>query len=522
MTDKIIVTNVSALRKKYGKGLTKIQTAWKKLIAADKLRGFKTRVIALDSATAMKKFKVAAVTDAAHAKQNKLAIDAIYRALLPEYLLILGAVDVVPHQDMLNPVFDGDNDPDKFAYGDLPYACDAPYSQKIQDFIGPTRVLGRLPDLTGGQDPAYLVGLLTTAATAQQLPASEYHAHLGVSAKVWEKSTKLSLSNLFGAGAETRTSPTQGPNWTEAQIKRRTHFINCHGAPADAFFYGQTGNSFPKAHSASFVAGKLSEGTVAAVECCYGAELYDPALLAPPQMAICNTYLAGKAYGYLGSTTIAYGPAAGNGAADLICQFFLKHVLQGSSLGRAALEARQEFASHAPALDPVDLKTLAQFNLLGDPSLHPVKVETPKRALAKAVQAQDLPDDRIDRRQQLAQRGAWLTQNQAVARPLAAPQATKRSSKAKAATATGSTAQLNKLIVAEKLESVSTFSFEVTPKVQPKTRALAKSPSAAVRMHVLLGKRKTAQSSAGLKQTVALVTKEVNGKVVSFRELLAK
>ncbi len=522
MSDKIIVTNVSALRKKYGKGLTKIQTAWKKLIAADKLRGFKTRVIALDSAAAMKKFKVAAVTDAAHAKQNKQAIDAIYRALLPEYLLILGAVDVVPHQDLLNPVFDGDNDPDKFAYGDLPYACDAPYSQQVQDFIGPTRVVGRLPDLTGGKDPAYLVGLLATAAAAGQLPASEYQAHLGVSAKVWEKSTKLSLTNMFGASADTRTVPTQGPNWTDAQLKRRTHFINCHGAQADAFFYGQSGNKFPQAHSASYIAGKLSEGTVAAMECCYGAELYDPALLDPPQMPICNTYLDSKAYGYLGSTTIAYGPAEGNGAADLLCQFFLKHVLQGSSLGRAALEARQEFASHAPALDPVDLKTLAQFNLLGDPSLHPVAVETPKRTMARGLSAHGLRDERIDRRQQLAQRGAWLTQNQAVARPLAAPKATTRGIKAKAAPASGSTTQLNKLIVSEKLESVSTFSFEVAPKVQPKTRALSKETSTAVRMHVLLGKRKTAQSSAGLKPTVALVTKEVNGKVVSYRELLAK
>src|SRR5690348_2234534 len=100
MNDKVIVTNVAALRKKYGKGLSQIQTAWKKLIAADKLRHIKTRVIALDSAAAMKKFKVAAVTDPANAKQNKQAIDAIYRALLPEYLLILGAVDVVPHQDL--------------------------------------------------------------------------------------------------------------------------------------------------------------------------------------------------------------------------------------------------------------------------------------------------------------------------------------------------------------------------------------------------------------------------------------
>ncbi|MBI1762075.1 MAG: hypothetical protein HYR56_11650 [Acidobacteria bacterium] len=522
MNDKIIVTNVAALRKKYGKGLTQIQTAWKKLIAADKARGLKTRVIALDSAAAMKPFKVAAVTDPSDTKQNKQAIDAVYRALLPEYLMILGAVDVVPHQDLLNPVFDGDNDPDKFAYGDLPYACDAPYSQKVQDFIGPTRVMGRLPDLTGGKDPAYLVGLLTTAATAQQRPASEYQPFLGISAKVWEKSTTLSLTNLFGAAATSRTSPTQGPNWTAAQLNARAHFINCHGAPADAFFYGQSGNKFPQAHSAAFIAGKLSEGTVAAMECCYGAELFDPTLLVPPQMPICNTYLADKAYGYLGSTTIAYGPAEGNSAADLLCQFFLKHVLQGASLGRAVLEARQEFASHASALDPVDLKTLGQFNLLGDPSIQPVTAPSPKRAMAKALSAHDLPHERIERRQQLAQRGAWLIQNQAVAQPIAAPKATARGLKAKAAPAASGSPQLKQLIAAANMESVTTQSFEVTSKVQPKTRALAKSSSAQMRIHVLLGARKTIQPTQGLKPTVAIVAKEVNGKVVSFQELLAK
>ncbi len=114
-------------------------------------------------------------------------------------------------------------------------------------------------------------------------------------------------------------------------------------------------------------------GTIAGVECCYGAELYDPAL-ANGQAGICNTYLAAGAHGYFGSSTIAYGPASGNGQADLICQFFLKHVLSGSSTGEAALRARLDFIQLLSVAEPTDLKTLAQFNLMGDPSLHPVHV----------------------------------------------------------------------------------------------------------------------------------------------------
>jgi hypothetical protein len=129
--------------------------AVKALIASDKARGFRTRLIALDSASDMKKGIGAEVTDPTSARQNKAAIDAIYTALTPDYLMILGAVAVVPHQDLNNPMY-GADDPDEYAYGDVPYACEAPYSQQPEKFIGPTRVVGRLPDLTGSTDPLIL------------------------------------------------------------------------------------------------------------------------------------------------------------------------------------------------------------------------------------------------------------------------------------------------------------------------------------------------------------------------------
>jgi hypothetical protein len=56
-----------------------------------------------------------------------------------------------------------------------------------------------------------------------------------------------------------------------------------------------------------------------------------------------------------------------------MCQYFMRPVLDAASTGRAALEARQMFIHHKSALDPYDLKTLAQYNLLGDPSIHPIR-----------------------------------------------------------------------------------------------------------------------------------------------------
>src|SRR5512134_2749014 len=106
MDDKIIVTNRAALTEKYGSsGLAKIKTAIDALIAADAKRGIKSRLVYLDEAAAMKRFKGRAVTEHNSERQNKKAIDAIFRTADPEYLMILGAPDVVPHQDMSNPLY---------------------------------------------------------------------------------------------------------------------------------------------------------------------------------------------------------------------------------------------------------------------------------------------------------------------------------------------------------------------------------------------------------------------------------
>ena len=63
-----------------------VQRALKRLIAADKRRDIRTRIVALDSKTAMKRLRGRAVTDPTDPEQNKKAIDAVFRSLVPEYL----------------------------------------------------------------------------------------------------------------------------------------------------------------------------------------------------------------------------------------------------------------------------------------------------------------------------------------------------------------------------------------------------------------------------------------------------
>jgi Peptidase family C25 len=372
--DKVIVTNVTALRGKYGAKYVQVSAALAALKASDAARGLKSRLVAIDSPADMKAAGGVAVGSAADERGAKAAIDAVYRKYRPDYLMILGAPDVVPHIHLTNPMHgtpDDDGDPN--VPSDLPYACEAPFARIPLRFIGPTRVVGRLPDEKGASSPEFLVKLLRTAAGHLCRDKSDYTGHFALSAKVWEKSTRLSAETLFGPGSAVLTSPPGGPAWSKAQLAPRVHFINCHGDTISSKFFGE----FPKgkffdAHDSARLPGRVTAGSVIAAECCYGAELYDPAD-ADGARGISSTYLAEGAYGFFGSSNIAYGPSEGNGQADLICRFFLEAVLSGGSLGRAAVEARQKYVAQYSHLDPSDLKTAVQFNLLGDPSIHAVK-----------------------------------------------------------------------------------------------------------------------------------------------------
>jgi hypothetical protein len=425
VVDKLIVTNVTALRRKYGsKGYTRVRKAIAQLVAADKKRGVQTALLALDSPSAMKKNRAPAVTDKSGPRDYKIAIDAAFRKSTPDYLVILGAIDIVPHQDLENPLYSPGADDDQTAWSDLPYACDAPYSKRIGDFRAPTRVVSRLPDKVAEADPSYFETLLSTAANFERAPRKAFEAYLGISAEVWKGSTALSLRNTFGSDSALQVVPPKDSRWPVALLRSRMHFINCHGAPADPHFYGQRGNGFPIAHDAAYLTSRVKAGTIVAAECCYGAELYDPKLTSG-QAGIANTYLGAGAYGFFGSSTIAYGPSNGNEQADVICQIFLQRVLLGSSLGRAALEARQQFIATSGTLDPTELKTLAQFNLLADGAIHAVTIEQPALTGTKAFRAA-LPDravaDRASRslrRRRLAKAGLALENTVGTARRVA-------------------------------------------------------------------------------------------------------
>ncbi|MHB8069663.1 MAG: hypothetical protein ACYDIC_17355 [Desulfobaccales bacterium] len=524
--DKVIVTNFSALNEKYGNtGSQTIQTAVQNLIASDQGRGLVTGLYRLDDRDTMRQYNAAPVTIPTDPKQNKDAVDAIYKALAPDYILILGSIDIIPHQDLQNPMFSG-YDEDKFAFGDLPYACESAYSQNPKDFFGPTRVVGRLPDITGAKDPKYLIDLLKISATYQEKAAGQYHPYFGISAGVWEDSTESSISIIFGNSKELKLIPPKGPSWSPSMLNRFAHFINCHGALADSHFYGQPASGaqrYPIALDAANLEQNISEGTVVAAECCYGAQLFDPAEN-DGQSGICNTYLGNKAYGFFGSTTIAYGPADSNDQADLICRYFLQSLLQGASLGRATLEARQKFIHTASMYDPSNIKTIAQFNLYADPAVTPVK---PKLAPTKGLgllAPMALRLERVERRRDFFSRGLALAKSQ--------PSLSKEVSKPKEVLADA----LNKAATDFGLrpKEILTFKVKAAPVSKSMPLGLVARETAPSRIYVVFGttpemtKATTMKMAPGAKKlpsvvgTVALIIKEVDGTIAGVKKIYSR
>jgi hypothetical protein len=365
---KCVITSRKNLRAKYGRKASAVEKLLTRLVASDKKRSIRTMIVYIDDAASVKKAGIPVVPSITR-RSCKEAIDKLYQKHRPAYLVVFGAQDIIPFQEIRNPT----DDEDVVIPSDLPYACDKPFSTRIQSFTGPTRVMGRIPDLPGQSDPAYITRIMENIFGHKSVDDTLMMDYFAISCDVWKKSTRQSLLSIFGNHDKLKLSPPAGERYTRTDLKPRTHFYNCHGALVDPRFYGEKAGRQPVAQHSAMLKRKITAGALVAAECCYGAELYNPDQQDDRQMGIAHAYLQEGAMAFMGSSTVAYGPPDGQDLADLITQYFVKQVIAGSSTGRALLEARQQFlAQVGPHLDPFELKTLAQFYLLGDPSLHAV------------------------------------------------------------------------------------------------------------------------------------------------------
>jgi hypothetical protein len=217
------------------------------------------------------------------------------------------------------------------------------------------------------------------------------------------------------------------------------------------------------------------------------------------------------AYGYFGSSTIAYGPSEGNGAADLITQYFLLAILDGASLGRAALLARQQFVRQTAELDPIDLKTLGQFSLLGDPSIHPAVVSSPT-SVPKGVdvhQAKRL--ERRARRAKMREEGELLQKTK--------PTASRKATSVRKSVAVGKAlANIARQAGLGTRKGFTAFVVKTPKGGRPRG---GKAAPTASRYYVAISPPRKAKAGPH-PMSVAAVAKEAGGRIVGYRIYEAK
>lgn len=399
---KIIATNRSALKKKYRGKASQVIKLLDDIIAADKERDIDTSVIFVDDAAAMRKVKGRAVKDPANEEQNVKAVQKIFAGAKPDYLLIFGSSDIIPLIRIKNPVYkqftdeeDADGDGDvteldeedgKYIDSDLPYACNVPFTRNYKAYMSgrkPIRVIGRLPDIVDKPSVRYVEKVVKHATGWKPNEEQDGNAFV-LSTNDWSKISRATAKSLFGKKFDIFISKDEKGTDNVDLEKYHLHLINCHGTNASAAYWNSQNGIAIKSRQLN---GHIKKGSIVAAECCFGAQLFWDKNEA---LAMASNYLEEGAYGFMGSTTTSYGATNQHDEpfdADIMTRYFLKYILEGRSAGSALQQARIDFKrdvfSIVRGADVLpSYKTLLQFYLLGDPSIHYIRKAT---AVAEAA-----------------------------------------------------------------------------------------------------------------------------------------
>lgn len=404
-TVKLSVTVKRRLEHKYDRAsLMKINTAIEDWIAADADRGIQTIHVAVDNSAEMlrvwrdyfpKAPRVRPVSGKVTPLKIKRVIDDLWKRLRPKYLVLFGGDDIVPMFRVPNPTHywspsQGVTDFDRMLPTDNPYASCEPFDpQEIDSYLVPDRVIGRIPDMrsiAGARgDPAWLVDYLKTATSwASEKP------------NFYKETYAICTSESSGAGREcmqfiskplsdllisppTRDASTSARN----RLSARLHLIKCHGTRLDANFWGK-GKRFVRAIKSATLKECLKPATLVGTTCCWGAQIFSPNSrhARRGRWPLASTYLRKGAFAFVGSTARAWFGGPTMGFADYIVADYFKWILRRASVGRAFLESKHGYMCYylegGGTADALDQKTMIEYVLFGDPSIHPVKSKVPQ------------------------------------------------------------------------------------------------------------------------------------------------
>lgn len=112
---ELIVTNLSALESKYGGKTNALLSSMDMLIAASRAKGVICKTVYIDDRRYKDIIGAVAVRNPSDAKQNLVAIDSVCSWERPDCIMILGAHDIIPFHNLVNPAYyDGGADQDEY------------------------------------------------------------------------------------------------------------------------------------------------------------------------------------------------------------------------------------------------------------------------------------------------------------------------------------------------------------------------------------------------------------------------
>lgn len=388
---QVILSQRAALQRRFGAdGFTAIDRRLQQYAAALRRRGVAAHVCYCDdSATLQLDDGVATAPVAAGADALRDMLRTLSSALSERgrelgAVLLVGGDEIVPFHRLPNPL----PDDDMTVLSDNPYATDDPA------YTAPQRVVARLPD-GNTNDPAFLFAQLDrlTAYHYGSRPQSRRISRAprrcqeragidlsalsaGYCAEIWKDASRAVLDALASDVLLNTCPPHLAEHLDLRALRdRRLLYFNLHGASGLPNFYGQPDAVWPGAATRLPVAlrpdqvdASMADGTLLLSEACYGAEIVGRTV----DNSILLRALAHGALAAVGATVNAYGSLTDQViGADLLFQRMMTHLARGEPIGRALHQARLDFAQEMYRrqgfLDDVDIKTLIEFVLLGDP-----------------------------------------------------------------------------------------------------------------------------------------------------------
>lgn len=366
MASKIIVTNKMALEAKYGKtGSDSVLLTLNTMVAMDRqMRNIPSFVLLLDDKNQMSLYGAKNVIDPQDERQVKETIDKICKNIKPDYILLLGGRDIIPHQHLVHP-----GDPQKQVESDLPYACSTTYHTSVDAYLKPERMVSRLPDTTKnteGADGTKFVKVILDACRQNARDRKDYEKCFAVSAADFKSFRLKNIKEWFSDSQEMECCPPHNNVWSREQYDCLIHYFALYGFPDQSEWF-EDKEKTKTAYDCKNGNMHLENGTIVISQCSYGAQLFEHIRKQP----ICNVYMENKACAFLGSTGECSPGSAGN-KEDVLIAAFLREIKNGKSIAQAFLRARKDLITDLGHASIEEKLVMAQWVLYGDGCIQPM------------------------------------------------------------------------------------------------------------------------------------------------------